>query len=67
MLVKSCREMFSDFWCKGTIKKATGEMHYTYNEKLFFRKKAYLFTLLLLKLCPIHFSPFSYLCTRIRK
>ncbi len=44
MLVKSCREMFSDFWCKGTIKKATGEMHYTYNEKLFFRKKAYLCT-----------------------
>ena len=44
MLVKSCREMFSDFWCKGTIKKATDKMHYTYNEKLFFRKKAYLCT-----------------------
>lgn len=25
-------------------KKATGKMHYTYNEKLFFRKKAYLCT-----------------------
>lgn len=25
MLVKSCREMFSDFWCKGTIKKQPGK------------------------------------------
>lgn len=31
--------MFSDFWCKGTIKKATDKMHYTYNEKLFSAKR----------------------------
>lgn len=36
--------MFSDFWCKDTVKKAIGKMHYTYNEKQFFRKKAYLCT-----------------------
>lgn len=31
--------MFSDFWCKGTIKKATDKMHYTYNENYFSAKK----------------------------
>lgn len=35
--------MFSDFWCKGTIKKATDKMHYTYNEN-YFPQKAYLCT-----------------------
>lgn len=30
--------MFSDFWCKGTIKKATDKMHYTYNENYFPQK-----------------------------